>query len=228
MRSLREEDVSGARALDTRELGRLVQKCEDGESGGIIVNETSRFARSLMHTAEAMERLAQVGARLVGATDGVDSGAPGRELILTIRAGIAREQWVRLRENFGDAARRAAKDAVHLGRTPPGYRRANGKRSGLVPDPETAAAREPLGPSRDGRDLHRLFRPILVCRDEGLGPGSLDLIEVRVVLNECRFDGAVYNDGDVDDVVRNEAANNLHAAEIAEPDMDAARILREV
>src|SRR4051794_14496341 len=44
---VKEEDVSGAKPLAERDLGRLVQKCETGESDGIIVNETSRFARSL-------------------------------------------------------------------------------------------------------------------------------------------------------------------------------------
>ena len=134
---LEEEDVSGAKPLNERALGRLVQKCENGDSDGIIVNETSRFARSLWHIAETCERLEKTRGRLVGVTDGVDSSAPGGEMFLNFNATMAREQWKRLRKGFGDAATRAARDGVHLGRTPPGYQRENGKRSRLVPDRET-------------------------------------------------------------------------------------------
>src|SRR6266540_1084355 len=43
-----EEDVSGSRKIAQRELGRLVEKVEAGQSGGLIVWKVSRFSRSLL------------------------------------------------------------------------------------------------------------------------------------------------------------------------------------
>lgn len=39
-----EEDVSGAKRLDDRQLGRLVRRCEEGESEGIVVYRLDRAA----------------------------------------------------------------------------------------------------------------------------------------------------------------------------------------
>ncbi len=41
-----EEDVSGVRALADRGLGRLVERCERGDSEGIVVYRVDRFSRS--------------------------------------------------------------------------------------------------------------------------------------------------------------------------------------
>lgn len=40
-----EEDVSGAKPVDERELGRLFRRVESGESQGIIAYKLSRFGR---------------------------------------------------------------------------------------------------------------------------------------------------------------------------------------
>lgn len=42
-----ELDVKGSTAAHDRELGRLIEKVEHGESTGIVVWKVSRFARSL-------------------------------------------------------------------------------------------------------------------------------------------------------------------------------------
>ena len=134
-----EEDVSGVRALAERGLGRLVEKCERGESDGIVVYRVDRFSRSPRDTFEAVDRLEKAGARLVGVQDGVDSSAPSGELVLTVLAGIAREQWKQRRDNWSEATGRAVADGIHISSRPPtGYVKENGKRSRLVPDPEVA------------------------------------------------------------------------------------------
>jgi DNA invertase Pin-like site-specific DNA recombinase len=72
-RVVREEDVSGGKAVHDRELGRLIERAERGQTGGVVVYSTSRFARSVVEGAIAIKRLRDVGARVVGVSDGVDS-----------------------------------------------------------------------------------------------------------------------------------------------------------
>lgn len=120
-------------------LGRLIEKCERGESDGIVVYRLDRFSRSPRNTFEAVDRLEKADARLVGVQDGVDSSAPSGELVLTVLAGIAREQWKQRRDNWSEATGRAVADGIHISSRPPtGYVKENGKRSVLVPDPEVA------------------------------------------------------------------------------------------
>jgi DNA invertase Pin-like site-specific DNA recombinase len=140
-----EEDVSGAKAPEERGLERLLERCERGESDGIIVYRLDRFSRSARDTLDAVARLDAAGARLVGVEDGVDSASPSGELVITVLTGLAREQWKRYRENWATAKREAIKRGVHIStKTPFGYTRRDtnaktGKPSGpLVPDPKTA------------------------------------------------------------------------------------------
>jgi site-specific DNA recombinase len=133
-----EEDVSGVKRLDDRQLGRLVRRCEEGESEGIVVYRLDRFSRSPRDTFEALDRLEKAGSRLVGVADGVDSSAPSGELVVGVLAGIAREQWKQRRDNWAEATGRAVADGVHVSSRPPtGYVR-GGRRSRLEPDPDVA------------------------------------------------------------------------------------------
>src|SRR5258706_15377326 len=50
-----EEDVSGAKPVDERELGRLLRRVESGESQGIIAYKLSRFGRGALETLQAGE-----------------------------------------------------------------------------------------------------------------------------------------------------------------------------
>jgi DNA invertase Pin-like site-specific DNA recombinase len=133
-----ELDVSGSRAAKDRGLGELLERAESGNSDGIIVAWQDRLSRgSLLETAETWERLAKAGARLIAAGDGIDSAAPGQELLFNIRAAIARDQWQRYAANFEAAKRNAVDRGVHVsGRVPLGYLRGSDLR--LVPDPKAA------------------------------------------------------------------------------------------
>jgi len=58
-----EEDVSGAKRAEDRGLGYLLDRCERGESSGIIVSNIDRLSRgSLKESAEIYERLDKAGA----------------------------------------------------------------------------------------------------------------------------------------------------------------------
>lgn len=132
-----EEDVSGAKKVDDRELGRLIQKCEAGESEGIIVYRLDRFGRNAVEVLTAVRRLNDCGARLVGVSDGVDSAQPSGKLVIAVLAALAEEQWDRSRENWREASHRAVARGVHITpRVPLGYVR--GGDGVLVQDPIVA------------------------------------------------------------------------------------------
>src|SRR5205814_10170469 len=60
-----EGDVSGSTPVDARDLGRLIRKCEQGESAGIICRHLDRFGRSMVEGMLAYKRLEDCGSRLV-------------------------------------------------------------------------------------------------------------------------------------------------------------------
>ena len=49
--------MSGGKRIDERELGRLVDQIEQGESAGLIVWKLSRFSRNLLDAVEAATRI---------------------------------------------------------------------------------------------------------------------------------------------------------------------------
>jgi DNA invertase Pin-like site-specific DNA recombinase len=118
-----EEDVSGSKPVDERELGRLLRRVESGESQGIIAYKLSRFGRGALETLQAVERIKTAGGRLVTVEDGVDSAKPGGRLLLTVLAGLAEEELEQRREGWATARRQALERGVHVGPTPIGYRR---------------------------------------------------------------------------------------------------------
>jgi site-specific DNA recombinase len=128
-----EEDVSGAKRAEHRGLGYLIERCERGESSGIIVSNIDRLSRgSLKESAEIYERLDQVGARLIAALEGVDSHAPGAELTFGMLALIARQQWRRIQRSWKSARSRAIDRGAYPTKTPWGYDRDEDGR--LVPN----------------------------------------------------------------------------------------------
>jgi site-specific DNA recombinase len=136
-----ERGVSGSRSWRARELGRAVEACERGESGGIVVAFQDRLSRENgLGTAEVWEALDSAGARLVASSEGLDTAAGDQEMLFTIKAAIAREQWKRFRRNWSDARKNAVERGVHpVAHVPIGYAR-DPETGRLVPDPETADA----------------------------------------------------------------------------------------
>jgi DNA invertase Pin-like site-specific DNA recombinase len=131
-----EEDVSGAKPVEDRELGTLLKRVESGQSAGIVTYKLSRFGRGALETLQAVDRLRVAGGRLVTVEDGVDSTKPGGRLLLTVLAGLAEEELEQRRAGWTTARRRALERGVHVGPTPVGYhRRTDGR---LVDDPATA------------------------------------------------------------------------------------------
>ena len=74
---------------------------------------------------EALER---AGARLVCAAEGLDTQTGDHEMLFSIKAAIARDQWKRYRDRFESAKGNAVERGLHVGPAPFGYvRRSSGQ-----------------------------------------------------------------------------------------------------
>jgi DNA invertase Pin-like site-specific DNA recombinase len=142
---VKEENVSGGKAVKDRALEELVQRCESAASDGIIVYRLNRFARSQAETHVAAYRIKQAKRRLVAVSDGYDSEAPGGAYVLAFMAVEAEKYLADVRENWAAAAEHAVGRGVHIAcRAPVGYRRKD------EVDPEYNDRRELV---KDGRLL---------------------------------------------------------------------------
>src|SRR5438132_19461 len=154
-----EENVSGAKPADKRRLGELLERCERGESAGLIVSNVDRLTRaSKLEEAKIMDCLSKAGARLIVANEGIDTDAPGAELTLDIMAALARAQWRRHQSNWRQARERAIERGAYPAQTPWGYTRleADGR---IFPDPKLAPiVRELFRRRADGEGIAELAR----------------------------------------------------------------------
>lgn len=130
-----ETDVSGKTPIDERDLGRLVRKVEDGESGGLIVWKVSRFSRNLLDGVTVADRITRAGGRLIA--DDFDSSNAMGKAVLGFLLGWAEEELDARRAGWREAQVRAAARGAYPSRPPLGYLKDDEGR--LVVDPATAA-----------------------------------------------------------------------------------------
>jgi DNA invertase Pin-like site-specific DNA recombinase len=129
-----EQNVSGSKPWRARALGEAVDACERGEAAGIVVAWQDRLSRENGRaTAEVWEALERAGARLVCAAEGLDTASGDHEMLFTIKAAIAREQWKRYRANWERARRSSIENGVPTGKAATGYRKHKGGRLEVVP-----------------------------------------------------------------------------------------------
>src|SRR5439155_7976413 len=117
-----EQGVSGSKPWRERELGAAVAAVQRAEAAGIVVAFQDRLSRENgLGTAEVWEALDKAGARLVVAGEGLDTDTGDHELLFTIKAAIAREQWKRFRANWAAATEHAVATGKYQGITPVGF-----------------------------------------------------------------------------------------------------------
>ena len=117
-----EQGVSGSKAWRLRALGKAIEQCEQGKAGGVVVAWQDRLSRENgLATAEVWEALD--GYRLVAVNEGLDTATGDHEMIFSIKAAIARDQWKRYQANFARATKNAVENGKHMGRAPYGYRK---------------------------------------------------------------------------------------------------------
>jgi site-specific DNA recombinase len=114
-------DVSGGKRVADRELGRLVERIENGESEGLIVWKVSRFSRSLLDAVTTATRIKEAGGRLIA--EDFDSARPMGKAMLGLMAGLVEEELDARRQGWSEARRRALERGVPNGRVPLGYRK---------------------------------------------------------------------------------------------------------
>src|SRR5436305_11056990 len=108
-----EIDVSGGKRIEDRELGRLVERVERGESGGVIVWKLSRFSRSLQDCVNVATRIKSAGGRLLA--DDFDTANAGMaNAMLGLLAGLAEDEREARREGWAAAKARAIDRGVHI------------------------------------------------------------------------------------------------------------------
>jgi DNA invertase Pin-like site-specific DNA recombinase len=131
-----EIDESGARR-DRPLFQQALERCERGETGGIVVAKLDRFARSAVDALESIKRLNDAGARLVSVEDGFDGSTAMGRFAIGILTLIAELELERIKDNWDAAVTNAIKRGVYISaHVPAGYRRDENGR--LVPDERTA------------------------------------------------------------------------------------------
>ena len=156
-----EQGVSGSKSWRERELGKAVEACEQGQAAGIVVAWQDRLSRENgLATAEVWQALEQAGVRFVAVGDGIDTATGDHELLFSIKAAIARDQWKRYRANWINARRNAIERGVH-----PSTYVAVGYRRNQVDPRVTGAARATFDSGAAlGRCGRRPARPGRACR----------------------------------------------------------------
>jgi site-specific DNA recombinase len=153
-----EQGVSGSKSWRERALGQAVEACARGEAAGVIVAWQDRLSRENgLATAEVWEALERAGARLVCAAEGIDTATGDQEMIFTIKAAIARDQWKRHRTNWEQARRSAIERGVQTTKAPYGYRALPGQPLQVVPR-EAARVREAFEARAAGEPISRIAR----------------------------------------------------------------------
>jgi DNA invertase Pin-like site-specific DNA recombinase len=153
-----EQGVSGSKSWRDRALGQAVDACARGEASGVIVAWQDRLSRENgLATAEVWEALDRAGARLVCAAEGLDTASGDSEMLFTIKAAIAREQWKRHRANWENARRNAIERGIFTGKPPFGYRSRKGQPLQVVPR-DAAKVRAAFEARAAGEPISRIAR----------------------------------------------------------------------
>jgi DNA invertase Pin-like site-specific DNA recombinase len=136
-------DESGGK-FDRPGFARALEAVERGEVSVIVVARLSRFARSVLDTHRALERIEAAGGRLVACDIDVDVSTPQGRLIRNVFATLAQFELELAEEQWSAAKANAVGRGVKIAsRAPFGYR---------------FDAEHRLEPSEDAGTLVELFR----------------------------------------------------------------------
>lgn len=159
-----EEDVSGAKTADERELGRLVAKVEAGVSGGLVVWKVSRFSRNLLDGVETAERVREAGGRIVGSD--LDTAAPMGRAILGFLLGWGEEERDLRAEGWVASQSKALSNGKRIGVAPAGYRKdADGRLRKNGHEEEIRRAFQVRADGGSWSEVARALRGVTTSRD---------------------------------------------------------------
>jgi DNA invertase Pin-like site-specific DNA recombinase len=131
-----DEDRSGG-TLDRPEFQRALGLIRAGELGGIVVAKLDRFSRDTADFLTTLAEIESVGGRLL-CGDGNATLRNGTDTFTsTVRMAAAALEKDKRREDLANSVRSSIERGHHLS-APFGYRKGNGRGSGLVPVPAEA------------------------------------------------------------------------------------------
>jgi len=189
-----EQGVSGSKPWRERDLGRVIAACEAGTVGGIVVAFQDRLSRENgLATAEVWEALDKAGARLVAAGEGLDTATGDQELLFTIKAGIAREQWKRHRKNWSLAVDSAISRGIYVGMTPVGFTK-DEKTKTLRQNADAKAVRQVFLSRANGRSWNNLCADLEAAGVKtATGGDKWHLNSVRSLIGNPIYKGTLVN-----------------------------------
>lgn len=111
-----EPGISG-RTLDKRpQLARALEMLADGRADVLMVTALDRLSRDAHDYLGLVKRAAAEGWSIVVLRDGIDTSAPGGELIATIKAGLAQEESRKISERVTRGMAQRKSEGKHMGR----------------------------------------------------------------------------------------------------------------
>jgi DNA invertase Pin-like site-specific DNA recombinase len=115
-------DQSGG-TLERPEFQKALERCRNGETGGIIAAKLDRLTRSTIGLGTLIEEARAGSWNLIAVDFGLDLFSSNGELVATVLASVA--QWERKRrgEYWSDARRNFMERGIPNGRVPLGYRK---------------------------------------------------------------------------------------------------------
>lgn len=114
---------SGRNAETRPEFQRMLSDCEAGKIDVIYTKSVSRFARNIADLVEVLQRLRELGIRVVFEKEGLDSTKRQAEYLLHILGIVAEEESRSFGENVRLGLAMRAATGHPVGRTPYGYKR---------------------------------------------------------------------------------------------------------
>jgi hypothetical protein len=118
---VQEEDVSGGKKTEEREIGRLVQKIKDGESGGIIVWNVKRYSRNWADGLMTFDSILTAEGRLIA--EDFDQVGMGARSILSFHLETGQRELEEKRATWKRAVDAASARGAFVGITPVGFDR---------------------------------------------------------------------------------------------------------
>jgi DNA invertase Pin-like site-specific DNA recombinase len=159
----------------------------------VLVWKFDRFARSALHLLRALDEFGRLKIRFVSMTEGLDTGTPMGEAVLTILGALAKLERDAIAERVRMGQARARARGVRFGRPLRGFEKPReGARPKHVADPEEIARRRAAGQS--WRAIARALRVpmstvrrrMTACRKSPTEAELLNRYPVATVMGEDR------------------------------------------
>jgi site-specific DNA recombinase len=131
-----ELDQSGGK-MSRPIFDQVMARIEGGQTQGVVVAKSDRFARSLVGALSALQRIEDAGAHFASVADSFDTSTPTGRLVMRVMFSFAEFELDRIKEQWSDAVSDAVVSrGIQPTIAPFGYRKDEDRR--FIPDPNEA------------------------------------------------------------------------------------------